>query len=51
MQQLELTPERSAELEKLQLEYSVFISADYMTATLGLVSTTIKNILHDEASL
>jgi hypothetical protein len=30
MQQLELTPERSAELKKLQQEYSVFISADYM---------------------
>ena len=30
MQQLELMPERLAELERLQLEYSTFISADYM---------------------
>ena len=30
MQQLELTPVRLAELEKLQSEYSAFISADYM---------------------
>ena len=30
MQQLELTPERSAKLEMLQQKYSVFISADYM---------------------
>ena len=30
MQQLELTSERLAELERLQLEYSTFISADYM---------------------
>ena len=29
LQQLELTPERSAELKKLQMDYSVFISADY----------------------
>ena len=40
MQQLELTPERLAELDRLQLEYSTFISADYMMGPSQLITLT-----------